>query len=90
VRSGYVAANSMAIGPPSPCPNITTRPQPTASITVVTSSIHCSTVGSAPSGTGSEMPVPRLSKQMTRPVVARRSRNREIAGSSHMISMLFG
>ena len=90
VRSGYVAANSIAIGPPSPCPKTTMRLQPTSSMTVVMSSIHRSIVGMAPSGTGSEMPVPRLSKQITRPIVARRSRKRDSAGSSHMISMLLG
>ena len=68
----------------------TMRVLPTASMTVVMSSIQRSMVGIAPSGTGSEMPVPRLSKHITRPIVASRSRNRASVGSSHMISMLFG
>jgi hypothetical protein len=59
-------------------------------MTVVMSSIQRSMVGIAPSGTGSDMPVPRLSKQITRPIVAKRSRKRASSGSSHMISMLLG
>jgi hypothetical protein len=66
------------------------RVLPTAPMTVVMSSIQRSIVGIAPSGTGSEMPVPRLSKQITRPIVPSRSRKRDSAGFSHMISMLFG
>ena len=47
VRSGYVAANRLHIGPPSDTPSSTARREPTASITARTSSIRCSSVGSS-------------------------------------------
>jgi len=46
--------------------------------------------GKAPSGTGSDKPVPRMSKQITRPIVPSRMRKRASEGSSHMISILVG
>src|SRR5437870_4264454 len=78
----------MAIWPPSASPRSAVRSEPTASITLRTSSIHCSRVGSAASGTGSDTPVPRLSKQRSRLKVARRRRKRASDGSSHMTSTL--
>src|SRR5215467_9119677 len=45
VRCGYVAANRMLIGPPSETPMNAARSDPTASITALTSSIRCSSVG---------------------------------------------
>ena len=68
VRSGYVAANKAAIAAPSHDPISAARSEPTASMTARTSSIRSSSEG-APS-TGSEMPVPRLSKRRTRAIEA--------------------
>ena len=63
-RSGYVAANSRAIGAPSTTPKIAARWEPTASMTARRSSIRASSVG-APE-TRSDIPVPRLSKRINR------------------------
>jgi hypothetical protein len=83
-RSGYEAAYTIAIGPPSVSPITAVRSTPAASTTVRASSIHCSTVGSAFSGTGSEPPDPRLSKQTSRLNEASLPRYRASAGSSHV------
>src|SRR5215467_5326909 len=56
----------MAIGPPSALPSSAARSTCTAFMTVQTSVIHCSSVGGADRGTGSETPEPRLSKQSIR------------------------
>jgi hypothetical protein len=64
VRSGWVAANSAAIAPPSSQANTAAVREPTASITATTSSICSSSVG-AP-GTGSDSPVPRRSNMIRR------------------------
>src|SRR5262249_8283875 len=53
-------------------PRSAARFEPAASMTVLTSSVHSSSVGTAASGTGSEMPDPRLSKQRSRLNAARR------------------
>jgi hypothetical protein len=74
--------------PPSPWPSRAARSEPTSSSTVRTSSIHSSGVGIAPSGTGSDRPLPRLSKKTRRPKDASRSRNFATVGSSRMISRL--
>ena len=66
MRSGYVAANSRHIGPPSDAPKSAARSDPTASITARTSSIRCSSVGRSSSGTRSDRPVPRLSNRINR------------------------
>ena len=49
------------------------RSEPTASSTARTSSIRCSSVGSCATGTGSDRPVPRLSKTISRAIEASRS-----------------
>ena len=71
VRSGWVAANSAAIGPPSSVATIAASFDPAASITASTSSICSSSVG-APSS-GSERPEPRRSKVITRAKLVSRS-----------------
>jgi hypothetical protein len=55
-------------------------------MTVETSSIHSSSLGRLLSGTGSETPVPRLSKQRTLANFPIRSKYAAIVGSSHMAS----
>jgi hypothetical protein len=87
VRSGYVAANSVAIGPPSEKPITMARSESTASMTALASSIRTSRDGSRSSGTRSESPVPRLSKRINRENAASRERNRASVGSSHISSM---
>src|SRR6266545_5832225 len=72
VRSGYVAAKRRLIAAPSELPKSAARLEPTASITALTSSMRVSSVG-APL-TRSDMPVPRLSKRMSRQKEASRSR----------------
>ena len=59
-----------AIGPPSESPTSAARSEPAASITARTSSIRSSRVGP---GIGSESPVPRLSKRISRENEASRS-----------------
>ena len=81
VFSGYVAANRLQSGPPSETPSSTARSEPTASITARTSSRRCSSVGSFSTGTGSDSPVPRLSKRIRRDIDASRPRNRANDGS---------
>ena len=87
MRSGYVAANSMAIGPPSDTPSTTARSEPTASITARASSIRTSSDGSRSSDTRSESPTPRLSNTITRENDERRVKNRANLGSVHIRSM---
>ena len=70
VRSGWVAANSATIGPPSETPSSAARSEPTASITARTSSIRSSS-GATP-WTRSDRPVPRLSNRISRPIPASR------------------
>ena len=72
--------------PPSECPSSAARSDPAASITARTSSIRSSSVGRRSSGTGSERPVPRLSKTIRRANDASRRRNRAYEGSSHITS----
>ena len=64
MRSGYVAAKRRAIGVPSWAAQSTARSESTASITARMSSILVSSVGTC--RTGSESPLPRLSKRSTR------------------------
>jgi len=87
VRSGYVAANSIAMGPPSDAPKTMARSEPTASITERTSSIRTSRLGSRLSGTRSDKPTPRLSNRMRREHDERRCRYLARLGSSHIASM---
>ena len=87
VRSGYVAANSMAIGPPSDTPRTTVRSEPTASITARASSIRTSSDGSRSSDTRSESPTPRLSNTITRENDASFVKKRANRGSVHIFSM---
>ena len=87
VRSGYVAANSIAIGPPSETPSTTARSEPTASITARASSIRTSSDGSRSSDTRSDSPTPRLSNTITRANDERRVKNRANLGSVHIFSM---
>jgi hypothetical protein len=79
-RSGWVAAKSIAIGPPSDAPTTTARSEAAASITARKSSMRCSSVGSSATGTGSDSPVPGLSKVMTRLKAASRSMKRASPG----------
>ena len=73
--------------PPSDEPNNAARSEPAASITARTASMRCSSVGSRSSGTGSDIPVPGLSKRMSREKDASRRRSRACVGSSHISSM---
>jgi hypothetical protein len=58
-----VAAKKSAIGPASAVVAMSAaRPDPTASMTAVTSSAYASQGGGIFSGSGSEAPVPRRSK----------------------------
>ena len=84
VRSGCAAAKSIASGPPSDSPMIAARSLPTASRTARMSSIRSSSVV-AP-GTRSDMPMPRLSKRMSRVNSASRSQYWRYCGSSQRIS----
>ena len=79
-RSGWVAANMQAIGPPSSWEKTATRSEPTASSTAMTSSICSSSVGSPSSG--SDSPEPRRSKTITRANSEMRSKNAAIFGCS--------
>ena len=72
--------------PPSEAPKIAARSDPTASMTARTSSIRCSSVGSSLAGTGSDIPVPRLSNRISRENEARRSKPSARSGSSHASS----
>ena len=83
-RSGREAARSVATNPPSAIPTIAVRSAPAASRTASASPIHRSRVGGLPPATGSDIPVPRRSKRMTRAKVSRRRRNRANDGSSSM------
>ncbi len=86
VRAGWVAANSMLRFPPSEAPNTTARSEPAASSTARRSSIRCSSDGSAFVGTGSDMPVPRLSNRISRENAASRWKPAERSGSSQASS----
>lgn len=83
-RPGWVAANIAAMPAPSPQARIAARADPAASMTAAMSSARCSSVGTPV--TRSESPVLRLSNSSSRPMPARRSRNRANSGSSHIIS----
>ena len=69
-RSGWLAVIKIAIVPPSEMPTRSARSHPAASITAPKSSMDSSNVGACIAG--SERPVPRLSKVMTRRKVASR------------------
>ena len=86
VRSGYVAAKSALIGPPSDAPTTTARRDDAASMTARTSSIRVSR--SAIPRTRSESPVPRLSKMMNRENDASRPKKAARGGSCHISSTL--
>ncbi len=77
----------MASVPPPPKPISTARSDSTSAITVLMSSIHCSSDGSSFGGTGSETPVPRWSNETRRPNELSRRRNAARAGSSHCASI---
>src|SRR6185369_5318331 len=79
-RSGYVAANIVAMAAPSDIPNNAARDEPTASITARTSSIRSSSVGTP--AMRSDIPTPRLSKRINREKDAKRRRYRATEGSS--------
>ena len=64
-RRGYWAANAMLSAPPSDTPNRCARSTPTASITARMSSTRSAKVGGR--FIGSDSPVPRLSKRISRP-----------------------
>jgi hypothetical protein len=84
VRSGYVAAKSAAIGPPSEMPRSAARSQETASSTARTSSMRVSRSGSPPGR--SDSPVPRLSNRISRANDERRSLKWAERGSSQSSS----
>src|SRR5512143_3084987 len=69
-RSGCVALNRSATGPPLSSAISVARSTFSASMTTRTSSIHCSIVGSALGGTGSDAPVPGWSNCSRRPMAA--------------------
>jgi hypothetical protein len=84
VRSGNVAANSEAIGPPSSVPAIAALSDPAASMTARTSSIWSSSVGAPKSG--SERPEPRRSNVITRANPVSRAITRSSEGSAQRYS----
>ena len=84
MRSGCSAANSTLIGAPSDTPKKAARSDPAASITARTSSTRCSSVGT--DFTGSDSPVPRLSKRISRANEAILSKKRANSGDSHWTS----
>ena len=86
MRSGYVAANSMDIGPPSEAPISTAWREPAASMTARTSSILVSRLGM--SLTRSESPEPCLSNTISREKALRRLKRWVSPGSSHWTSRL--
>jgi transglutaminase/protease-like cytokinesis protein 3 len=61
---------------------------PLSSITARRSSIHSSMDGSSAARTGSDRPVPRLSKVSTRPNRPSRPMNSASGGTSHWLSTL--
>ena len=69
---------------PSAQPITEAREDPAASITAMMSSMCCSTAGTP--GTRSDIPVPRLSKVITRQNLPSRSRKAANSGSSHITS----
>ena len=69
---------------PSAQPATDAREDPAASITAMMSAMCCSTAGTP--GTRSDIPVPRLSKTITRRNVPSRSMNAANSGSSHITS----
>ena len=83
-RSGYVAAKRMLIGPPSETPIKAARSEPAASMTARTSSMRVSNVGMPL--TRSDMPVPRLSKRMSRQNDESRRLKAAIPGTSQASS----
>jgi hypothetical protein len=83
VRSGYVAAKSIDIGPPSETPMSAALFEPTASRIARTSSIRSSSV---PTRVRSERPMPRLSNTIRRENDARRSTKRRYSAISHNTS----
>ena len=84
VRSGKVAANSAAIGPPSSVPTKAAFSDPAASITASTSSIWSSSVGAPKSG--SDSPEPRRSNVITRAKPVSRAITRSSEGSDQRYS----
>ena len=86
VRSGWVAANSIAMDAARAPPNTIASSEPAASITAPTSSRWSSSTGG--SGPRSDSPTPRMSKRISRENLARRFRKCAQSGCSHMISTL--
>ena len=84
-RSEWATANAMHRHPPSDTPNRAAVWEPAASITARISSIRSVRPGGR--ATGSDNPVPRLSKKITRVKAASRRRNRARYGSSQASSM---
>ena len=84
VRSGWVAAKSVAIVAARAPPNTIASADPAASITAPTSSRCSSSTGG--SGPRSESPTPRKSNRISRENFARRSRKWAHVGSSHISS----
>jgi hypothetical protein len=68
-------------------PTSTALRLPAASMTAVTSSILCSSVGATPGAIGSDSPVPRLSNTMKRPSELMRRTKRRHWGCSQSTSM---
>jgi hypothetical protein len=84
-RAGRVTEKKIAVGPPSESPKTAGRSMPAASMTASTSSARCSSVGTPV--TGSDRPVPALSKIASRANDVIRSRNDLIAGCAQKNSM---
>ena len=74
----------MHIGPPSDCPIKAAHSEPAASITARTSSMRVSRLGTPL--TRSDMPVPRLSKRISRQNEARLRKYAAMAGTVHASS----
>ena len=85
VRSGRVAAKTMAAGPPSLTPKRTAFSKPTASMTASISVARSSSVRTF--GTGSDSPTPALSNRRTRQNVASCSMKASNSGMVQYSSM---
>ena len=86
VRSGYVAANSIAAKPVSNEPKMTARSEPAASITATRSSTWTSSGATSPGEKRSEHPKPRRSVWITRASWPSPRRNRARYGLSQLRS----
>ena len=82
-RSGLRRANSRLVAPPSDQASSTARRDPTVSITEPMSSIRSASDGVSRRRSRSDMPIPRLSKVITRVNADNLRRKRASSGSCH-------